>query len=266
MRLMLSAIWHYRHFILTSVRNDLRTRFARSRLGATWGILQPLAQSAIYAIVMGSVLGSRLPNTTNRYAYVIYLLAGLAGWTLFAETITRCLTIFVDNASLMKKMIFPRICLPLIVSGSSLQNNLFLLGTTLAIFVIVGSEPTWAWLWLPVLVVVTLTFGLALGLVLGVLNVFVRDVAQVMNVALQLWFWLTPIVYPINTLPNHAWVWFALRLNPMYAIASSYQQVFLWGHMPHLRSLAIIFVASLLVLTAALSLFRRAAPDMVDVL
>lgn len=266
MKLMLIAIWHYRHFILTSVRNDLRTRFARSRLGAIWGILQPLAQSAIYAIVMGRVLGSRLPDTTNKYAYVIYLLAGLAGWTLFAEMITRCLTIFVDNGSLLKKMVFPRICLPLIVSGSSLQNNLFLLATTLAIFLIVGNEPTWAWLWLPVLIVVTLAFGLALGLVLGVLNVFVRDVAQIMTVVMQLWFWLTPIVYPANTLSGHAWVWFVLRLNPMYAIASSYQQVFLWGHTPHLKSLAVIFAASLLVLAAGMSLFRRASPDMVDVL
>jgi lipopolysaccharide transport system permease protein len=264
MKLMLVAIWHYRHFILTSIRNDLRTRFARSRLGAVWGILQPLAQSAIYAIVMGRVLGSRLPDTTNKYAYVIYLLAGLAAWTLFAEMITRCLTIFVDNASLLKKMVFPRICLPLIVSGSSLQNNLFLLIPTLAIFIIVGNYPTWAWLWLPVLIIVTLAFGLALGLVLGVLNVFVRDVAQVMNVVMQLWFWLTPIVYPVNTLPDHFAL--VLRLNPMYAIASSYQQVFLWGHMPHLKSLAVIFLASLLVLAAGLSLFRRASPDMVDVL
>jgi lipopolysaccharide transport system permease protein len=121
-----------------------------------------------------------------------------------------------------------------------------------------------AWLWLPVLIIVTLTFGLALGLVLGVLNVFVRDVAQVMNVVMQLWFWLTPIVYPVNTLPDHFAL--VLRLNPMYAIASSYQQVFLWGHMPHLKSLAVIFLASLLVLAAGLSLFRRASPDMVDVL
>lgn len=264
MKLMLIAVWHYRHFILTSIRNDLRTRFARSRLGAIWGILQPLAQSAIYAIVMGRVLGSRLPDTTNKYAYVIYLLSGLAAWTLFAEMITRCLTIFVDNGSLLKKMVFPRICLPLIVSGSSLQNNLFLLATTLAIFIIVGNEPTWAWLWLPVLIIVTLAFGLALGLVLGVLNVFVRDVAQVMNVVMQLWFWLTPIVYPVNTLSGHFAL--VLRLNPMYAIASSYQQVFLWGHMPHLKSLAVIFVASLLVLAAGMGLFRRASPDMVDVL
>lgn len=264
MKLMLLAIWHYRHFILTSIKNDLRTRFARSRLGATWMILQPLAQGAIYALVLARVLGSRLPHTNNRYAYVIYLLAGLAGWTLFAELITRCLTIFVDNSSLLKKMVFPRICLPLIVSGSAVLNNLFLLAATIAIFLFIGNYPNLMWLWLPVLIAITLLFGLALGLILGVLNVFVRDVAQVMNVVMQLWFWLTPIVYAINILPGH--FFYVLRLNPMYAIVSSYQQVLLWGHPPHLKTLGVIVVFSLVVLAMGMGLFRRASPDMVDVL
>lgn len=264
MKIMLLAIWHYRHFILTSIRNDLRTRFARSKLGATWMILQPLAQGAIYAVVLARVLGSKLPGINNQYAYVIYLLAGLVGWTLFAEMITRCLTIFVDNTSLLKKMVFPRICLPLIVAGSCLLNNLFLLVATLLIFALVGHFPAWMWLWLPILTVITLMFGLALGLILGVLNVFVRDVAQVMNVVLQLWFWLTPIVYFINILPGHFAL--VLRLNPMYAICSSYQQVLLWGHLPHLRTLGVIVVVSLVLLAAGMFLFRRASPDMVDVL
>lgn len=264
MKMLLLAIWHYRHFILTSIKNDLRTRFARSRLGAAWMILQPLAQGAIYAVVLGRILGSKLPNTSNPYAYAIYLLAGLAGWTLFAEVITRCLTIFVDNGSLLKKMVFPRICLPLIVSGSSLLNNLFLLVATIGIFVAVGHYPTWMWLWLPVLMAIALLFGLALGLILGVLNVFVRDVAQVMNVVLQLWFWLTPIVYAVNILPGHFFL--VLRLNPMYAIVSSYQQVLLWGNPPHFKTLGAIVVVSLMLLALGMGLFRRASPDMVDVL
>jgi lipopolysaccharide transport system permease protein len=264
MKMMLLAIWHYRHFILTSIKNDLRTRFARSRLGTTWAILQPLAQGAIYAVVFTRVLGSRLPNANNHFAYTIYLLAGLAGWTLFSEVITRCLTIFVDNASLMKKMVFPRICMPLIVSGSALVNNLFLLAATIGIFIIVGDYPGWMWLWVPVLMVITLLFGLALGLILGVLNVFIRDVAQVMNIVLQLWFWLTPIVYAVNILPGHFAL--VLRFNPMYAICSSYQQVLLWGNPPHFKTLGAIVVLSLLLLALGMFLFRRASPDMVDVL
>lgn len=264
MKSMLLAIWHYRHFILTSVKNDLRTRFARSRLGATWMILQPLAQGAIYAIVLSKVLGSRLPDTTSEYAYAIYLLAGLLGWTLFSEVITRCLTIFVDNASLLKKMVFPRICLPLIVSGSCLLNNVFLLAATVLIYVLVGNYPGLMWFWLPVLTAITLLFALSLGLVLGVLNVFVRDVGQVMNVVMQLWFWVTPIVYSINIAP--ASFGSVMRFNPMYWVISSYQQVLLWGRAPHLETIGMVFAASLVLLGIALVLFRRASPDMVDVL
>lgn len=264
MKLMLLAVWHYRHFILTSIRNDLRVRFARSRLGAIWGILQPLAQGGIYAIVFTRVLGAKLPDAPNKFAYAIYLLAGLAGWTLFSEVVTRCLTIFVDNGSLLKKMVFPRICLPLIVTGSSLQNNLLLLAATMGIFIAVGDYPGWVWLWVPMLTAVTVLFGLALGLILGVLNVFVRDVAQVMNIVLQLWFWLTPIVYAVNILPGHFAL--VLRLNPMYAICSSYQQVFVWGQPPHFKTLGAIVVLSLVLLAIGMSLFRRASSDMVDVL
>lgn len=264
MKLMLLAIWHYRHFIFTSIRNDLRTRFARSRLGAIWAILQPLFQGIIYAVVFTKVLGAKLPDAPNKYAYTIYLLAGMVGWTLFNEVITRCLTNFVDNASLLKKMVFPRICLPMIVSGSSLLNNLFLLIATIAIFLLVGAYPSWMWLWIPVLMIITALFGLALGLILGVLNVFVRDIAQVMTVVLQLWFWLTPIVYVVNTVPQGFAV--MLRFNPMYAICSSYQQVFVWDHPPHFKTLGAIVGLSLVLLGVGMVLFRRASPDMVDVL
>ena len=264
MNSMLNAIWQYRHFILSSIRNDLRTRFARSRLGAAWMILQPLAQGAIYALVLARVLGSRLPGTTSKYAYVIYLLAGLLAWSLFTEVITRCLTIFVDNASLLKKIVFPRICLPLIVSGSCLLNNLFLIATTLVIYVLVGNYPTVYWLWLPMLTLITLAFSLGLGLLLGVFNVFVRDVAQVMTVVLQLWFWVTPIVYSVNIVPGGFGK--TLEYNPLYAIVSAYQQVLLWNHTPNLKSLGAVVVLAVVMLVFSLALFRRASPDMVDVL
>ncbi len=264
MKMLLLAIWHYRHFILTSIRNDLRTRFARSRLGAIWAILQPLFQGLIYAVVFTDVLGAKLPNATNKYAYVIYLLAGMAGWNLFNEVVTRCLTIFVDNASLLKKMVFPRICLPIIVSGASLLNSLFLLVAVIAIFLMAGAYPDWTWLWIPVLMVISALFGLALGLILGILNVFVRDVAQVMNVVLQLWFWLTPIVYAVQTAPTRFGV--ILRFNPMYSVCLGYQRVFLWHEIPPVKTLGILVVGSIVVLGIGMFLFRRAAPDMVDVL
>lgn len=264
MKEMFLAIWHYRHFILSSIKNDLRSRFARSKLGALWMVLQPLAQVAIYALVLSRIMAAKLPGIDNRYAYVIYLMAGMIAWSLFAEVVTRSLTMFVDSGNLMKKMAFPRVCLPIIIGGSSLVNNLLLLVTAIGVFLLIGHPPTLAMLWLPLLIGINLAFGLGIGLILGVINVFVRDVAQVMTVVLQLLFWLTPIVYMPSIIPDPLRA--VLEFNPMMHMVVAFQNVMLYGRAPGFDGLAVLAVASAALLLFALFLFRRAAPEMVDVL
>lgn len=264
MREMLFAIWRYRHFIVSSIKNDLRSRFSRSKLGAAWMILQPLAQVAIYALVLSRVLAAKLPGIDNRYAYVIYLMAGMTAWSLFSELLSRSVNMFVDNGSLMKKIMFPRVCLPIIVAGSALVNNVLLLAAAIGVFLLVGHMPTFAFVWLPLLFLVNIVFSLGLGLLLGVINVFVRDVAQVMTVVLQLWFWLTPVVYMPTIVPDRLKI--ALQLNPMYHIVISFQDVMLYGKAPDFKGLIVVGLFGLVLLGLSLLMFRRAAPEMVDVL
>ncbi len=264
MKEILAAIWSYRHFIVSSIKNDLRSRFARSKLGGLWMILQPLAQVAIYALVLSRIMAAKLPGIDNRYAYVIYLMAGMIAWSLFVEVVTRSLTIFVDNGNLMKKMAFPRVCLPIIIAGSSLVNNLFLLVTAVVVFILIGHSMSVAMLWLPLLIGINLAFALGLGLILGVLNVFVRDIAQVMTVVLQLLFWLTPIVYMSSIIP--AGLQDLLKFNPMVHLVIAFQDVLLYGRAPGLSGLAVIAASSSIMLLFSLILFRRAASEMVDVL
>ncbi|WP_250628530.1 ABC transporter permease [Pinirhizobacter soli] len=264
MKEMLLAIWRYRHFILSSIRNDLRSRFARSKLGALWMILQPLAQVAIYSLVLSRIMSAKLPGIDSRYAYSLYLLSGMLAWSLFSEIVSRSLTVFVDNASMLKKIVFPRVCLPLIVVGSALVNNLLLLVVTVIVFALLGEFPGTAAFWIPALMVCGVAFALGLGLLLGVLNVFVRDINQFMQVILQLWFWLTPIVYMTTIIPPALMSW--MRLNPMYWIVTEYQGVLVYGRGPEFMSLLPILVSSLVLLVVGLLLFRKAAPDMVDVL
>lgn len=264
MKDMFLAIWSYRHFIVSSIKNDLRSRFARSKLGALWMLLQPLAQVAIYSLVLSRVMAAKLPGVPSRYAYVIYLMAGMIAWSLFSEVLTRSLTMFVDNGNLMKKIVFPRVCLPMVTAGSALVNNILLLLASAGVFALVGHPPSWSMLWLPVLMAVNLIFALGVGLILGILNVFVRDVAQVMNVVLQLLFWLTPIVYMPTIIPARLQTFIAF--NPMYHIAFDFQSVILYGRPPGLTGLVVIGSASLALLGVALGLFRRASPEMVDVL
>jgi lipopolysaccharide transport system permease protein len=264
MKGMLMAIWSYRHFIVSSIRNDLRSRFARSKLGAVWMTLQPLAQVLIYSLVLTRIMVAKLPGIDSPYAYSIYLLAGMQAWSLFNEVVTRSLTVFVENGSLLKKIVFPRVCLPIVVLGSALVNNILLFVVMMIVFALLGHFPLYALLWMPVLTLVTAAFSLGLGLLMGVLNVFVRDVAQFMMVVLQLWFWLTPVVYMVSIIPERLHT--AMHLNPMYWIVAAYQETLVYGRAPELNGLAVVTVAALILLACSLLLFRKAAPDMVDVL
>ena len=117
---MLSGAWRYRFFIFSSIETELRIKFVRSRLGGLWMILNPLSQVLIFAFVLSAVLSAKLPGIDNQYAYAIYLMSGTLGWSLFAEIVNRCLTLFIDTGNLLKKIAFPKIALPLIVTGSAL--------------------------------------------------------------------------------------------------------------------------------------------------
>jgi lipopolysaccharide transport system permease protein len=103
---MLRSLYNYRYFILSSIKGELRARFARSKLGALWFILHPLAQALIFSIVLAEVLGTRLPGVESRTAYAVYLLAGMASWGLFVEILNRSINIFVEQASSLKKNSF----------------------------------------------------------------------------------------------------------------------------------------------------------------
>lgn len=264
MKEMLLAIWNYRHFIVSSIKNDLRSRFARSKLGALWMILQPLAQVAIYSLVLSRIMVAKLPGIDSPYAYSIYLLAGMQAWSLFSEVVTRSLTVFVENGSMLKKIVFPRVCLPIITLGSALVNNILLFVVMMVVFAMLGHFPVDALLWMPLLMLVTAAFSLGLGLLLGVLNVFVRDVAQFMMVVLQLWFWLTPVVWMTSIMPPR--LHSLMQFNPMYWIVAAYQQTLVFRQRPDVTGLVAVTIAALVLLACSLMMFRKAAPDMVDVL
>lgn len=202
MKDMFLAVWRYRNFISSSIRNELRLRFVRSKLGGLWMIIHPLMQVLIFALILSEVLAAKLPGIDNKYAYALYLMAGSLCWTLFAETIGKSVSLFVDSGNLLKKMAFPRICLPLIAAGTMLVNNLLLLVAIFVVFAVLGHFPGGQACWLPLLMLLTLTFAMSIGLLLGVLNVFMRDIAQVVPIVLHALFWLTPIVYHISILPE----------------------------------------------------------------
>jgi lipopolysaccharide transport system permease protein len=264
MRQAFSPIWQYRHFILGSVRNEFATRFARNRLGALWMILNPLAQVAIYTVIFSAALSAKLPGSDDRFGYAIYLMAGILIWSLFADIVNRCLTVFIDNGNLIKKIAFPKTALPVIVAGSALTTNLMLLCAIILVFLLIGHALTPTILWLPIPLFIALGLGLGLGLTLGILNVFIRDVGQFAGIILQFWFWLTPIVYTLNAIPEKMHTFF--NLNPMTALVESCQRILIDGQAPDPLALSYPVLLAFALLSTAAFLFHRAGEEMVDVL
>ena len=261
---ILRALWQYRYFVLSSIRNELWNRFAQSKLGGLWVIIHPMAQVAIYALILSNILAAKLPGTDSKYAYTIYLMAGLLGWNLFNEITTRCVGIFVEQSNLMKKISFPKITLPAIVVGSCVLNYIMLFVAIMGTLVLLSHHFSSNLIWLIPLTFVTIAFAMGVGLILGVLNVFLRDIGQVVPIVLQMWFWFTPVVYPSTVIPEE--YRYLLNFNPMYAITDAYQQILVYGNAPQIEILLPVTLVSCMLLLASLFLFRRASTEMVDVL
>ncbi|MCG6577254.1 ABC transporter permease [Pseudomonas sp. AF32] len=256
------ALWSYRGFILGSVKREFQARYRNSLFGALWTVLNPLSMILVYTVIFSHIMRARLPGVEDGMAYSVYLCAGLLTWGFFADVTTRSQGMFLENANLLKKISFPRICLPLIVLLNAGINFAIILGLFLGFLLISGRWPSMALLALVPLLILQMLFAAGLGLLLGILNVFFRDVGQLFGICLQFWFWLTPIVYPMTILPPS--VQQLLALNPMTALMQSYQNLFLYNQWPVWSSLAPLLIIGLLLCFTGLQMFRRRGGEMVD--
>ena len=264
MKGIFQSVWNYRYFILSSIKTEFRSRFARSKLGGLWMLLHPLAQVLIYALILSQIMSAKLPGVESQYAYPIYLLAGMLGWTLFSEILSRLLTVFIDNGNLLKKMAFPKLALPLITIGSALVNFILLLIVMFVVFAFLGHMPLHALYWLPLLILITLGLAVGIGLILGTINVFIRDIGQAMTIILQFWFWLTPIVYMPSIIPEKYQG--LLMMNPMTGVIMGYQNVLVYDKAPDAELLIYPSILAVITMALALIIFKKASEEMADVL
>jgi lipopolysaccharide transport system permease protein len=251
-----------RDLLWNFVVRDFKSRYAGSLIGIVWNVIHPLTSITIYVVVFSRLMGARLPGASDIYGYSIYLCAGLLPWNAFAEVISRSTTVFLDHAHLLKKVSFPKKLLGGSVVLSSFIN--FLIGYSIFILFLLlsGHRIGWTSLVLLGLLMLQFVFSFGLGLILSTLNVFFRDVSQLVGVGLQFWFWLTPIIYLEEILPEVARS--LLHLNPMYYFVRGYQTLILYNVLPPLR---LIGTASLLAVVALLGgsmVFFQLKDDIVD--
>ena len=262
MSAMLRALWHSRGFIQGSVQRDFQAKYRNTMFGAAWTVINPLAMIVVYTVIFSEVMQSKLPGDVSRFGYSIYLCAGILSWGLFAEITTRGQQMFLDNANLMKKVSFPRICLPVIVVSNAVLNFAIIFGLFTAFLILSGQFPGMVFALLLPLLLLVVALAIGLGLVLGVLNVFFRDVGQFFQIFIQFWFWFTPIVYPATILPPALREW--LALNPMAPLIIAIQNVLLHGQAPDWLALLPTTLIALALCVLGLRLFRKRAGEMVD--
>ncbi|WP_236238066.1 ABC transporter permease [Pseudomonas faucium] len=256
------AIWGFRGFILGSVKREFQSKYTNSMLGVAWTFMQPLAMIVVYTVIFSQIMRSKLPGVENVFGYSVYLCSGIIAWGFFAEVVGRGQNVFLDHANLIKKLSFPRICLPIILLLNSALNFSIIFGIFVAFMLITGNFPGWAILAMLPVLMVQVVLSIGLGMTLGVLNVFFRDVGQLFGVVLQFWFWLTPIVYPANILPSG--IQEMLKYNPMAPIISAYQNIMVYGQIPSWVSLWPAALLGLLLCVWGLRLFQKYSGEMVD--
>jgi lipopolysaccharide transport system permease protein len=244
------------------VKREFLTKFQNSLLGIFWVLLNPLAMILVYTVVFSHLMKAKLPNFNAPFAYSIYLCVGILSWGLFADTSSRALNLFLENANLLKKIKFPKVCLPIILLINSWINFAIIFGLFTLFLILTGNFPGVVFIAIfPILLIMSL-LGLGLGLGLGVLNIFYRDIGQLYGIGLQFWFWLTPIVYTMDILPDPIQTLF--KLNPIVPLISNLQKIMLTHQWPSWSSLTYPFILSVVICIWAIRLFKRHQDDMMD--
>lgn len=258
----LKPLWGYRGFIYGSVKREFQSKYRNSLLGGAWTFLNPLAMILVYTVIFSQVMKAKLPGIESGFAYSIYLCAGVLTWGLFAEIVGRGQNIFLDNANLLKKISFPRMCLPIITVLNASVNFAIIFSLFLVFLIFVGFWPGWVIFSLIPILLIQLLLAIGLGMTLGVLNVFFRDVGQFFGIFLQFWFWLTPIVYPATILPES--IKSIMVINPMYPLIQAYQGIFVLGQLPDWGTLFYPLVLGVVLCGLGMRLFRQHVGEMVD--
>jgi ABC-type polysaccharide/polyol phosphate export permease len=251
----------YRHLWWSLTWRDLRVRYKQSLLGIAWAVLIPLTTTLVFTFVFGRAVGV-LDRMDIQMPYVLFAYIGLVPWTFFSASLNGCVNSLVANRNLVTKVYFPREVFPLAAIGSSFID-FCIAGTVLTGLLLYFhvADPAWSYhvpatlVWLPVVVCVQLAFTAGLGMLLAMANLFFRDVRQIFAVAINLWMFLTCVVYPLPTDGSRlAWI---VAVNPMTPIIEAYRDCIIHGQAPFTARFAFAALTSIVAFGIGWWWFRR---------
>ena len=242
-------LYNYRELIKTSITKDIGGKYKHSFLGVLWSFINPLLQITVYAIIFPLIMRNNIPN------YTVFMVCGLIPWNYFATVINRASFTIIENGNIIKKVYFPREILPLSVVTSETIN--FIISTIIIIcFTLAyGMGLTKYVLLYPLVLLVQYVLLLGISLIVSSITVYFRDLQHFIGVLLQLFFYATPIVYSLETIPeNFRWI---LKINPMTYIIEGFRDIFYYQQMPDLKMLGVILIVGILLCVVGYLIFNK---------
>lgn len=245
-------LFRHRYLLYNLAAREIKSRYKQSILGYFWVILNPLFQMLVLAFVFSFFV--KIPAEFN-IPYSVFLYSGLLPWTLFLNGITSATTSLIDNESLLKKVYFPR---EIIITSTLIAKFYdFLLASTVFIGFLIYYKISIGLiiLYLPLILIIQLTFMLGLSFILSALNLFYRDVQFLMSLVFLIWFYLTPVIYPIELIPQK--YRFIMQLNPMSVLINAQRRTIFGGGELNFLSLFIAVALSLFIFLFGYKLFKK---------
>jgi ABC-type polysaccharide/polyol phosphate export permease len=242
----LVQLFAYHNLVVQMTRRDIVSRYKRSLLGVAWTMLNPLGISLILTVVFSQVFGA-----TGGYA--AYVLSGLVAWNFFSQTSNGTIWGMIWGGNLMKRIYIPRMVFAVSALGTGLVNLGLALIPTIVIMMLIGVPVKSTILFLPVPVLFLAMFTLGMGLLVSAFGVFFADVAEIYQLALTAWMYLSPVIYKLDFLPPQ-WLWI-VRLNPMFYLINLFRAPLYDGRIPSLEEIAVCAAISTVTLLVGWMVF-----------
>lgn len=255
-----SELWEYRELLYTLVEREIKIRYKQTAIGASWVLLQPLITMLIFTAIFGRM--AKMPS--DGIWYPAFILTALLPWGYFSQAITRSAASLVGSANLVTKVYFPRLLLPLSMIVSPLVDFALSLLLLFGLLLYAGIPLTWKVVTLPVFVLVAMLTALGVGLILSTANVKYRDVGHAIPFLIQIWMFLSPIVYPVSLVPEQYRLLYGL--NPMAGVIEGFRWALLGKAAPDPVVMGASIVVFVGVLIGGLVYFNKMERDFADVI
>lgn len=253
-------LWKARDLLITWTYRDIRVRYKQSFLGVAWAVMQPLVMVAIFTLVFSYIV--HVP--TGDVPYPVFVYTALLPWTFFTTAITFGSSSLVGNINLVTKVYFPREILPFSAIGAGFVDFAVASTVYVGLLFLYRFPVSETIVLVPLLLLVQIVLMAGIILIVSALNVFYRDIRFVIPLALQLWLYATPIIYPLDLVPEQLRAIY--MLNPMAGIITSYRAVVLAGTWPEWEYLALATFISIVIFIAGYAYFKKVEWQFADVI